>query len=50
MEIALKIAQFLIPLIIDAVRAAHPDKTDDEHKQIVRAILDQHVDKPDAAQ
>ena len=42
MNIAIKIIQVLLPLVIDLIREAHADKCDDEHKQIARDLIDQH--------
>lgn len=50
MKMALQIIEALVPIVMEVVREAHPDKNNDEHKQIVRAIIDQHLDKPNAAQ
>lgn len=45
MATAIKIIQALLPVVIELIRVAHPDKTDEEHKQIVRALIDQHLDR-----
>lgn len=48
MGLALKLLQVLLPVVLpallDEIKNAHPDKDADEHKQIVRDILDRHLD------
>jgi len=48
--LAIKILEALIPVVMEFVASQHPDKNNDEHKQIVRALIDQTLEKGNAAQ
>lgn len=42
MNLAIKLIQAILPLVIDLIREAHADKSDQEHHQIARNLIDEH--------
>lgn len=45
MGTALKIIQALLPLVLEFIKAEHPDKTDDEHRDIARDVVNSALKK-----
>lgn len=43
MDLAIKLAQCVIPLLIELVKEAHPDKAAVEHQEITQQLIDKHL-------
>lgn len=45
MDIAIKLIQTLVPLVIAFIQNHHPDKNNDEHDKIVHDLVSQELTK-----
>ena len=45
METVIRLVECFIPLVIEVLKNIHPEKTADDHKEIIKKAIDDHFDK-----